>query len=53
MKTAIYYPRMKSIIFYKEGRIFAGIWGNGARRKFWRLVRNGEFPKISLRKSIN
>lgn len=53
-KTAIYYPLINSIYFYNgKGRIIGGMSGGDlARRKFWRLVKSGVFPRISLSKEV-
>lgn len=47
----IYYPRIRTIGFYNEkGRIAGLMSGPIAKRKFWRLVKSGVFPRISLAK---
>lgn len=47
----IYYPRIRTIVFYNEkGRIAGSMSGPIAKRKFWRLVKSGVFPIISLAK---
>ena len=53
-KTVIYYPRINSIEFYNErGMLIGGMSGSDlARRKFWRLVKSGVFPRISLAKKV-
>lgn len=47
----IYYPRIRTIGFYNEkGRIAGSMSGPIAKRKFWRLVKSGVFPRICLAK---
>lgn len=47
----IYYPRIRTIVFYNEkGRIAGSMSGPIAKRKFWRLVKSGVFPRICLAK---
>jgi len=53
MSTTIYYPRIKSINFYDEdGLICGGIHGSIAHGKFIRMLKSGDFPKISLKKKV-
>lgn len=54
INRVIYYPRIKSIDFYNErGMLMGGMRGGDlARRKFWRLVKSGIIPRISLSKEV-
>ena len=49
----VYYPRIQSINFYDEtGIVRFGMTGSTARDKFHRLLKEGRFPRISLRKHV-
>lgn len=53
MSTTVYYPRAKSINFYDiHGVVSGGITGSMASDKFWRMMKEGKFPRISLRKEV-
>lgn len=53
MTKAVYYPRVKTINFYDPyGNITGGMRGNIATRKFWKLIKKGEFPRLSLSKEV-
>ena len=50
---AVYYPRIQSINFYDEtGIVRFGMTGSTARDKFRRMLREGKWPRISLRKHV-
>lgn len=50
---AVYYPRIQSINFYDvHGVVCGGMLGSMARDKFRRLLKEGRFPRISLRKHV-
>lgn len=53
MSTTIYYPRIESLNFYDtDGIVCGGITGSMAVSKFHRMIREGKWPRISLRKHI-
>ena len=53
MCTTIYYPRIKSLNFYDHfGVVTGGLRGGVAKDKFIRMIKAGEFPRISLRKKV-
>lgn len=50
---AVYYPRIQSINFYDvHGVVCGGMLGRIARDKFHRMLREGKWPRISLRKHV-
>ena len=53
MSTVVYYPRIQSINFYDaRGVVCGGMLGSIARDKFHRMLREGKWPRISLRKHV-
>lgn len=53
MSTVVYYPRIQSINFYGvDGKVSGGMLGSIARDKFRRMLREGKWPRISLRKHV-
>lgn len=49
----VYYPRIQSINFYDaRGVVCGGMLGSIARYKFHRMLREGKWPRISLRKHV-
>lgn len=49
----VYYPRIQSINFYDaRGVVCGGMLGSIARDKFHRMLREGKWPRISLRKHV-
>ena len=49
----VYYPRIQSINFYDaRGVVCGGMLGRIARDKFRRMLREGKWPRISLRKHV-
>lgn len=53
MTKTVYYPRVKSINFYDPfGNITGGMSGKIAGQKFFRMVKIGKMPRISLRKKV-
>lgn len=49
----VYYPRIQSINFYDaRGVVCGGMLGSIARDKFRRMLREGKWPRISLRKHV-
>lgn len=49
----VYYPRIQSINFYDaHGVVCGGMLGRIARDKFRRMLREGKWPCISLRKHV-
>ena len=49
----VYYPRIQSINFYDaRGVMCGGMLGSIARDKFHRMLREGKWPRISLRKHV-
>ena len=50
---AVYYPRIQSFNWYDaDGIVRGGITGSTARDKFRRMLREGKWPRISLRKHV-
>lgn len=53
MKRTVYYPRIKSINFYDvDGVVCGGMMGDIARNKFYRMLKSGKWPRVSLRKHV-
>lgn len=53
MSTVIYYPRIKSLNFYDtDGIVCGGMSGSMAVSKFRRMLSEGKWPRISLRKHV-
>lgn len=53
MSKVVYYPRIQSINFYDaRGVVCGGMLGSIARDKFHRMLREGKWPRISLRKHV-
>lgn len=52
--TAVYYPRIGQMSFYDAyGKIVGSFMGKSlARDKFYRLLKAGKMPRISLRKRV-
>ena len=49
----VYYPRIQSINFYDaRGVVCGGMLGSIARDKVHRMLREGKWPRISLRKHV-
>lgn len=52
MCTTIYYPRIKKITFYGDNGVMTGWMSGGiAKEKFFRLLKQGRMPRISLSKN--
>ena len=53
MSTTVYYPRIRNISFYdNNGMVAGGMFGLIAKEKFFRLLKAGKFPRVSLRGKV-
>ena len=53
MCTTVYYPRVRNISFYdNNGMMAGGMFGLIAKEKFFRLLKAGKFPRVSLRRKV-